>query len=407
MNRHAFRIGVLAVLLVVPDAKSADHWVRHTIDDGSRGADGVRLGDVNKDGRLDIVTGWEEGGEIRICLQPQESAVRGRWPVTVIAKVKSPEDAVFVDVNADGWLDVVSSCEGNEQAIYFHVNPGNSRVTDGQAWRTVPVEAAAGRTRWMFCEPLRVANSSGRMSLIAGSKNPAGQIAHLSSEGDAEARLVEIRRAGWIMSLRGFDVDHDGDQDLIYSDRKGSTRGVGWLEALPAVPNTATDWVDHEISRVDAEYMFLDVADSDDGRPVVACQTRADGIFLFRPGDDVTNTWQELRIAAHPSTGNGKGIAMGDIDLDGRLDLVGSCEHAGGRIGVYWLQFNGSQWFDAEIPSGTADPWRTHDISGTEAGTKFDRIELLDLDQDGDLDLLTCEERDNLGVIWYENPTNN
>ena len=36
-----------------------------------------------------------------------------------------------------------------------------------------------------------------------------------------------------------------------------------------------------------------------------------------------------------------------------------------------------------------------------------DRIELLDLDGDGDLDVLTCEERQNkngLGVIWYENP---
>ena len=28
----------------------------------------------------------------------------------------------------------------------------------------------------------------------------------------------------------------------------------------------------------------------------------------------------------------------------------------------------------------------------------------VDMDGDGDLDVLTCEERDNLGVIWYENP---
>ena len=44
------------------------------------------------------------------------------------------------------------------------------------------------------------------------------------------------------------------------------------------------------------------------------------------------------------------------------------------------------------------------DISGTIEGVKFDRIETIDLDGDGDLDVLTCEERDNLGVIWYENP---
>jgi hypothetical protein len=36
-------------------------------------------------------------------------------------------------------------------------------------------------------------------------------------------------------------------------------------------------------------------------------------------------------------------------------------------------------------------------------------MELLDLDGDGDLDVLTCEENygpdsQGLGVIWYENP---
>jgi hypothetical protein len=37
-------------------------------------------------------------------------------------------------------------------------------------------------------------------------------------------------------------------------------------------------------------------------------------------------------------------------------------------------------------------------------GVKHDLVELIDLDDDGDLDLLTCEEVTNLGVIWYENP---
>jgi hypothetical protein len=51
------------------------------------------------------------------------------------------------------------------------------------------------------------------------------------------------------------------------------------------------------------------------------------------------------------------------------------------------------------------DPlWLTHNVSGR-VGTKYDLVELIDLDDDGDLDILTCEERDDLGVVWYENPT--
>ena len=33
------------------------------------------------------------------------------------------------------------------------------------------------------------------------------------------------------------------------------------------------------------------------------------------------------------------------------------------------------------------------------------RMEMLDMEGDGDLDLMTCEERGQLGVIWHENPT--
>ena len=85
----------------------------------------------------------------------------------------------------------------------------------------------------------------------------------------------------------------------------------------------------------------------------------------------------------------------GDIDLDCRLDLVFSCERAtGGKSGVMWLSYR---------ESVTSREWIAHEISGA-PGTKYDLVQLIDLDGDDDLDVLTCEEIDNLGVIWYENP---
>jgi hypothetical protein len=62
---------------------------------------------------------------------------------------------------------------------------------------------------------------------------------------------------------------------------------------------------------------------------------------------------------------------------------------------VMWLSYTHSV-FDTH--------WTAHTVSGLH-GTKYDLVELIDLDGDMDLDIVTCEERDNLGVIWYENPT--
>ena len=86
-------------------------WTRHVIDDSSKGADGVRLQDVNGDGRPDCVTGWEEGGLTRVYLHPGAAAVCNRWPAVTVGKTPSVEDAVRVDLDGDGRTDVVSSCE--------------------------------------------------------------------------------------------------------------------------------------------------------------------------------------------------------------------------------------------------------------------------------------------------------
>src|SRR5688500_14363007 len=117
-------------------------WVRHTIDDSCRGADGVRLADANGDGLPDIATGWEEGGTVRVYLHPGRARVKERWPAVTVGAVGSPEDAVLADLDGDGAVDVVSCCEGKVRSVFVHWAPADrARYRDAAAWKTEAVPA--------------------------------------------------------------------------------------------------------------------------------------------------------------------------------------------------------------------------------------------------------------------------
>ena len=372
----------------------AQPWARHAIDNSSRGADGVRVADVNGDGWLDLTTAWEEGGVIRVYLNPGPNKSKQPWPAVTVGIVTSPEDAVFADIDGDGAVDVVSSCEGKTRQIFVHWAPSIAdNYLNAGAWRTEKLPCADNDQMWMFCLPMQIDGRFG-VDLIAGSKGPGASVGWLQAPANprdvAAWKYHLLYNAGWIMSLIARDMDNDGDQDVLVSDRKGSDRGVLWLES-PGSADAASGqrWHAHRLGAADREVMFLAVGDRDGDYPgSIFATCRGSGITMLSPP-----RWALSDIPMPTNCGTGKGISLTDINLDGRTDVVFTCENAtGNKSGVRWLS------------GGEAGSWKDHEISGP-AGIKFDRIELLDLDQDGDLDVITCEERANLGVIWYENPT--
>jgi hypothetical protein len=380
------------------DAESA--WPLHVIDNGSRGADGVRVADVNRDGLPDLTTGWEEGGKVRVYLHPGPSRVRLPWPSVTAGQVPTPEDAVFADLDQDGSCDVVSCCEGRERSVYVHWAPSAmDRYLESDAWQTAVLPATASSQMWMFALPMQI-DGRGGIDLVVGSKGETASISWLQSPRAPRRmddwRLHRLCDAGWIMSLRAYDMDGDGDHDVLATDRKGGQRSVLWLENPGTeIAAEGRPWNRHQIGASDREFMFLAVGDlNQDHVDEIICAVKDVGITVYWRTAITDPDWRTHAIPLPAGCGTGKGVAVGDIDGDEQLDLVFSCENAsGGKSGLRWLSF--------QRPFSTGE-WTGHEISGPR-GIKFDRIELLDLDADGDLDVVTCEERENLGVIWYEN----
>ncbi|MDA0839430.1 MAG: VCBS repeat-containing protein [Planctomycetota bacterium] len=398
------RLTVLPVTFAMFGFSDAEPWVRHTIDNSSRGADGVRLADLNGDGHQDITTGWEEGNLIRVYINPGPDKTKGKWQTVTVGKVASPEDAVFADLDGDGALDVVSSCEGKTKTVFVHWAPSEAAsYLDEKAWKTEAIPATEKKSWWMFAVPMQVDGKRGTDLVIASKGKSGAMVGWLESPENprdlAAWKYHHMQDAGWVMSLRKLDVDGDGYDDMIVSDRFGNGSGTYWLKH-PGHEQvlTAANWARHDIAGNGKEVMFIGLRQSKEGMIDVVTPLRTGSLLWSRGSrEGGKTTWQTSEFRSDALAGSGKAAAIGDIDLDGKLDVVYTI-HTGRdrqKRGTTWLSYK-----DAI----TDKIWMLHDISGEE-GVKFDRVELLDLDADGDLDVLTCEEVDQLGVFWYENPT--
>ena len=385
-------------------------WKRHIIDSSFSGADGVRLADVNRDNLMDIATGWEEEGYTKVYVHPGYDLVKQHWPSVIVGKTPSVEDAVFADIDNDGAIDVVSSTEGKNRKIYINWAPTDpDNYLDSSKWNSQVLPASDGLMQWMFASPAQI-DGIGGIDLVVGSKNQEAKIGWFQapeySNNLSDWRWYPISSATWVMSLFIRDMDHDGDMDIITSDRKsGKTNGVRWMENPGKMISQKQEWDNHFIGARGLEVMFMDMADLDgDGlEDVIVTEYTTQKIVFMRRLDHSGLKWKSYYIDIPEETGRAKAVKVGDINGDGKPDLVHSTNTMGDehKAGLVWMSY---------MHEPTDSVWEWHVLSGPE-GYKFDRIELLDLDGDGDLDVLTCEENygsnsQGLGVIWYENPIN-
>lgn len=398
------KVIVFLLFTCVYSVEAQVSWQLHVIDNSSSGADGVKISDINHDKKPDIVTGWEEGGYTKLYLHPGVQNVKEKWPAIAVGKTPNVEDAVFADMDNDGNPDIVSCTENHSEKIFVHWNSGKNQLSP-ENWKQEVLPASDRLMQWMYAVPLQLDHKNG-MDLIAAGKNENAAIGWFESPTNPKIlkdwKWHEISPVGWVMSILLKDMDADGDKDIIISDRRGVLQACRWLENPGVGEAQNQPWESHLIGAKNLEVMFMCMADlNKDGlEEAIVPESTNNTVKVYYRKDKSGNQWHEKSIPIPEITGKAKSIEVGDLNMDGVPDFMLSTETRGQiKNGIIWLNGNyleNPELYDWQIVSGKY-------IS------KFDKVELLDLDEDGDLDVLICEENfgdesKGLGVIWFENP---
>jgi hypothetical protein len=266
------------------------------------------LADVDRDGKLDFITG-QSGGDIfwYRMIDP------GRWERHLLGQ-KSPSEVggVAIDVDGDGWVDFVA---------------GGAWYRNPRSPRSKPFE------KIVFDKDLQV-----------------------------------------VHDVAAADLDGDGLVEIITMSDRNNLR---WYK-IPRDPTQP--WLRHDIGPAVHAGVAVGDIDGDGDLDIVRSN------IWYENADGKGTKWIEHRNIPFGAPKGPFPLAtrcvVCDINRDGKMDLVMTeNEIRNGRIA--WI----------ENLDGKGLQWKVHELAAADKSARgaYHSLAVADFDQDGDLDIFTCE----------------
>src|SRR5258708_3734287 len=356
-------------------------WEKHVITNDFI-SEGVAVGDVNRDGKLDILAGgywFEAPGWTR----HEIATGRTYSPAT---EFSNSFLNFSMDVNQDGWVDLIRISLPGEEAVWYE-NPGNK---PGH-WPMHALLSNCGNESPAFVD----IDGDGRPDLLCNDP-VAKEMIWLKSpsvKGDTVWQRTVIGKGDipgvnrYTHGLGLADMNGDGRRDVIITK--------GWWECPvdPRQPN----WVFHPMDLgEDCSQIYALDAKGNGDRDFVSASAHNYGIWWHEQTKDEKGemVWKHHIIFKEFSQSHGMGMA--DINGDGHPDLVtgkryfahnekdpGAFEPAV----LYWFEFH----------PGETPVWIPHLIDDN-SGVGL-QVVTKDINQDGLMDIIVANKK---GVFFFE-----
>jgi predicted dienelactone hydrolase len=355
--------------------------------------------DVNKDGKLDIASGgfWYEAPTWKKHFLREVEVIRGRF---------DDYSNLEMDVNADGWTDLVS-VNYRSSSIFWIEHPGEVIKTNPD---TPWIKHLVDNPGPMETGRLYDIDGDGKLDILPNGTNFAGWYELLqekAADGQIKPRFVKhdlpIEVAGHGV---GFgDINGDGRGDIVGPH--------GWLEAPEDRRNGRWQWhPEWDLTRDASIPILVHDVDGDGDADLIWGRGHRYGLYWLEQGGTLTRsvsegngtrsvpatertwTWRAIDTSwAQPHS-----IFLADLNGDKKPELVAGKRymgHEGKDPGEYDLLCAYSYTFYP--PSKT---WYRNTIQhGHRAAFGLDP-KAADIDGDGDIDLVAA---DRSSLVLFEN----
>ena len=326
-----------------PADPKEDHWTEHVIVEPIECViHGLVTADMNGDGLIDVVSSEMHQGadpdEVAVFINRNNGA---SWQKQVVSS-KGSHFIQVGDIGNDGDMDIMgANWSGPYQPIEMWENQSGGWVHLSNQKGDLPL-ADVGRQAASLI--LDIDKDGVNDFVIAGWRDETSMVWFRRTAAGWKRHIIDDRKSHIEAGGTYWDIDGDGDLDILQGG-SWATNEVWWWENPYPNYDPETPWNRYTIkdsgSKQHHDQIFGDF-DGDGEAELVFWNQRAQKLLIADIPDDpkVKKNWSFTEIWSWPKAFKYEGFAKADVDLDGKIDLIG---------GGMWFKHEGDKTFTANV----------------------------------------------------------